>query len=412
MSIATEIQRLQTAKSDLKTSIENKGVTVPSTATLDEYSDYVDQITGGGGGDDKFKYLVDGSISGTITANDLSGITNIRQYCFYGCNSITSIQIPEGVTRVNDHAFDNCLYLSAITIPNTVNYLGPNTFSYCRRLESITIPSGVTSASNYLMQYAAINTTNGADITFEGVKGIGLYAFRGSKINTLTFETPVTGHSNSWLQYTTANTLNIGGTIFTGTSATANWLYTTIGNNADRTRFQIKNINILDGTTSIGSFTFYSGLSITSIDMTAATGLTSIGNYAFAWCTGMTSCSIPNSVTGLGISAFSNCHSLQSINIPTGLTQIPNTCFQNCRSLTAVTVPSSVTSVGATCFSGSSALTYVRFTSTTPPTLGGSGVFAGTNSCPIYVPSDAVEAYKNADVWSGWADRIEAWMGD
>lgn len=47
MSIASEITRLQTAKSDLKTSIENKGVTVPSATTIDGYAALVDQISGG-----------------------------------------------------------------------------------------------------------------------------------------------------------------------------------------------------------------------------------------------------------------------------------------------------------------------------------------------------------------------------
>ena len=50
MSIASEIQRLQTAKTDIKTAIEAKGVTVPSSATIDTYDDYVSQISGGGGG--------------------------------------------------------------------------------------------------------------------------------------------------------------------------------------------------------------------------------------------------------------------------------------------------------------------------------------------------------------------------
>lgn len=51
MSIASEITRLQNAKSALATSIENKGVTVPSSATLDGYSALVDQIQTGGGTD-------------------------------------------------------------------------------------------------------------------------------------------------------------------------------------------------------------------------------------------------------------------------------------------------------------------------------------------------------------------------
>lgn len=49
MSIATEITRLQTAKANLKTSIENKGVTVPSATTLSGYSALVDSIETGGG---------------------------------------------------------------------------------------------------------------------------------------------------------------------------------------------------------------------------------------------------------------------------------------------------------------------------------------------------------------------------
>lgn len=50
MSIQTELDRLQTAKADLKTAIEGKGVTVPDTTTLDGYGALVSQIQAGGGG--------------------------------------------------------------------------------------------------------------------------------------------------------------------------------------------------------------------------------------------------------------------------------------------------------------------------------------------------------------------------
>lgn len=48
MTIASEITRLQWAKADIKTSIEWKGVSVPSSAKIDTYSTYIDQITTGG----------------------------------------------------------------------------------------------------------------------------------------------------------------------------------------------------------------------------------------------------------------------------------------------------------------------------------------------------------------------------
>lgn len=49
MSIATEITRLQNAKSALKSAIENKGVTVPSSTKLDGYATLVNSIPSGGG---------------------------------------------------------------------------------------------------------------------------------------------------------------------------------------------------------------------------------------------------------------------------------------------------------------------------------------------------------------------------
>lgn len=47
MSIASEITRLQGAKADLRTAIQAKGVTVPSSAKLDTYDSYVAQIQQG-----------------------------------------------------------------------------------------------------------------------------------------------------------------------------------------------------------------------------------------------------------------------------------------------------------------------------------------------------------------------------
>ena len=47
-TIAQELTRIQTAKSDIKTSIEAKGVQVPSNALISDYNTYINQITGGG----------------------------------------------------------------------------------------------------------------------------------------------------------------------------------------------------------------------------------------------------------------------------------------------------------------------------------------------------------------------------
>ena len=67
MAISDEIARLQQAKADLKTAIENKGVTVPSSTKLDGYADLVDSIeTGGGDNTGEWTYIkCNTSVNGT-----------------------------------------------------------------------------------------------------------------------------------------------------------------------------------------------------------------------------------------------------------------------------------------------------------------------------------------------------------
>lgn len=74
MSIATEITRLQNAKSAIKTSIEGKGVTVPSSTTLDGYSTLISSIpTGGGTLTVKTATATLSAVGSTLTFSSLSG---------------------------------------------------------------------------------------------------------------------------------------------------------------------------------------------------------------------------------------------------------------------------------------------------------------------------------------------------
>ena len=57
MAISDAISRLQSAKSALKTSIEGKGVTVSSSAKLEDYPALVDSIQAGGGSSDDYELM-------------------------------------------------------------------------------------------------------------------------------------------------------------------------------------------------------------------------------------------------------------------------------------------------------------------------------------------------------------------
>lgn len=149
MSIANEISRLQTAKADIKSAIEAKGVSVPSSASISTYDDYVLQIqTGGGGGSEDLTQL----IQRTIRTIDIpSGTTKIGSDAFRSCASLTSVTIPNSVTSIGTNAFQDCP-LRSVTIPNGVTSIGDSAFYNCSTLTSINIPSGITSLSRSVFQ--------------------------------------------------------------------------------------------------------------------------------------------------------------------------------------------------------------------------------------------------------------------
>lgn len=146
MSIATEITRLQTAKADLKTAIEGKGVTVPSATKIDGYADLVDSIeTGGGGGNDNFEDLVNGSLSGAVT---ITTATAIRDSVFLGSTLMTSIS-SNTATRIDNAAFYNCTRLQSASFPNVTSFGGNQNFHGCSLLSSIYFPKLSADIPNY-----------------------------------------------------------------------------------------------------------------------------------------------------------------------------------------------------------------------------------------------------------------------
>ena len=75
--------------------------------------------------------------------------------------------------------------------------------------------------------------------------------------------------------------------------------------------------------------------------------VTSIDEYAFERCTGLTSITIPNSVTSIGESAFRNCSGLTSVTIPNSVTSMGSGAFSGCSGLTSLTIGNSVTALQA-----------------------------------------------------------------
>ena len=75
-----------------------------------------------------------------------SSVTEIGEFAFSGCSSLTSVNIPSSVTEIGGGAFEYCSSLTGVKIPSNVTSIGERAFSGCSGLKSIyvyaeTVPS-------------------------------------------------------------------------------------------------------------------------------------------------------------------------------------------------------------------------------------------------------------------------------
>ena len=179
MSIATEIERLKSAKANIKTAIEAKGVTV-GDGTLDTYSAKIDEIPSGVDISEYFdeniefdykedtgcwtklvKKLPTLTFNGTNCSSmlrafkgnelDLSNFdtsnVNTMDYMFASCNSLTTLDISNfdtsKVTRMED-MFSQCKSLTSLDLSSfdTSSVTDMNSMFYgCSLLTSLNLSS-------------------------------------------------------------------------------------------------------------------------------------------------------------------------------------------------------------------------------------------------------------------------------
>ena len=92
---------------------------------------------------------------------------------------------------------------------------------------------------------------------------------------------------------------------------------------------------------------------------------TSIGEYAFAYCSFLKTLQLPNSVKEFKKSAFQNCSSLKDIILPDSLEIIEEKALSYCFLLELIAIPKNVKFIGDLAFEGCRKLTYVEFLSPT-----------------------------------------------
>jgi len=208
------------------------------------------------------------------------------------------------------------------------------TFNYKRTDIGIKCSKTITYGSDTVTVEIGTNPSTASSRTVEGTYdyyGLEIeYSITQTKFEAkVTAKYNVTSTSNptpiGYNQYTSGfSEIEIDGVV--QQSVVSAYTFDTIGEHT--VKYTLKN------PTSIGNYVFYNCSGLTSIDIPS--GVTSISSAAFYSCTGLTSIVIPDSVTSIGYGAFNSCSGLKSCTIGSGVTSISSEIFGSCRSLTSI----------------------------------------------------------------------------
>ena len=259
---------------------------------------------------------------------DGCAVTEIRYNAFKNNTTITKVVIPGSVTSIGDSAFQGCTSLKTLTLGEGVTDIGDSAFNGCKALTGVTFPKTVETV-DYSAFKDCISLTSAVfesetDIYGEtqGIKTIGMYAFKNCKIQSVSLPKSLES----------------------------------IGNEAFYNNVEMTSAVISNG--SIGGSAFQGCTALKTL--TLKDGVTEIGNSAFQDCRSVAKVIIPASVGSIDSNAFNNCSSLSTLRLyyttdeygeSTGVQDIGYSAFNKCTSLKTVMVPHTVTNIGSNAFS-------------------------------------------------------------
>ena len=302
-----------------------------------------------------------------------SSVTSIGDGAFYGCSGLTSVTIEEGVTAMGYCMFQGCTVLKSIVIPTTITEISARAFYGCSKLTSIILPNTVTSIAA-----EAFRSTN----VFEAVYYTGTEE-EFAKINV------VDTSNDSFINATKYYNVKTEGTEGLGYELSEDGTYYIVkeytGEATDVVIPVVYEGKLVSEIYSEGkgkAAAFQGNTTITSVTIPGS--VTTMGDYAFASCTALTSVTFEEGFTAIdGIYAFSGCSSLATVNLPSTLKSISRNAFASNTSLKTLVIPEGVETIGYRAFRGCTSLKSMVLPNSLK-TLGGQVFTNGTSIEKIY----------------------------
>lgn len=352
-----------------------------------------------------------------------SETTNVAP--FYQCTNLESIKFPESLKTIRGNSFRVCSKLKIDSLPASITYIGENAFIACD-LDGFVVdaPNLTTLGNGAFAETNIARVENLGSITVTGsASGNNQYNGTFRQCTKLTFAR-------------LPNTLkDTGISMFYQCSALEECIMSSaieyIRDWAFNSCSSLTKCNIPESVVSIGPNAF-GGCSLLEFDELNLPNLTSLGQNAFYGVkikklvlgaltelpASTTSAQnfgdksileeviIPDGVTIIPQNSFYAYSTLKRVHLPSTLTGLNSSAFSDCFALESIELGENMTLLSAAALFKCTSLAYIICRATTPPTMGNVNALGNTNNCPIYVPDASVDAYKAAENWSTYADRI------
>lgn len=312
------------------------------------------------------------SLTEVIFTND-SSLTSLGERAFAECYAITSAQLPDSLKEIGVSAFEACHSLKSVTFPKNLVSIGQRAFFGCYTLNCVKLYENVSEIGGDAFYdcgglFDVYNAS--ALLLVAGSSDYGCVALNAVKVHTdmnaeSSKEVQIAGigtfrtGGGEWLLLSGDNIEKVVLGSFTHEGQTVEHYRVAPG--AFQGRTSIVELVIKNAVSEIAPYTFYGCNAIVRADLSGASGLTKIGEFAFADCYAMKYVELPSGVTEIGNYAFSSCYGLVEIKMPRALEVIGIGAFKNCRRLVSITIYENVYSISDEAFSGCQMLFEVIF---------------------------------------------------
>ncbi len=279
---------------------------------------------------------------GYLVENDNVAITSYK-----GDNK--EIVIPSqidgyDVTNIGNFAFDSCDTLTSVTIPNSVKTIGAYAFSWCDALKSVIIPNSVTNIESFA--FWCCEALSSLEIP-NSVINIGEFAFQDCKnVTTLTLGNSVANIGDyAFANCSALTSIEIPGSVISIGDYAFNYCFDLIDFEVSK---QNENYSSVDGVLFNKDKTILIQYPISKKDAQyiIPNGVINIANSAFEWCEYLSNIEFSDSVIEIGDSAFASCRLLTKVKIGNNVKFIKALAFYDCSSVEKVEIGSNVISIG------------------------------------------------------------------